>query len=209
MCAAPKSECNGQCGDQPSCGSKRAVANDLEGLLRREPQLIKRHPGSEKRELSKAEKKEWKASQGRRVGQRLGCREGWEACGVFGGSRNAWECVDTMNDLESCTLFILHFHGRPRITQFTGGGCTNPLLATTSAPTLDDLTTFGTDCTALPGVADVACVRGECSVLRCERGWTLSSGGQRCRRIRRAGASGHGHKLDAEVYGLEHLPLGQ
>lgn len=87
----------------------------------------------------------------------------------------------------------------------------NPLLASTSAPSLDDLLTFGTDCTALPGVADVACVRGECSILRCEHGWTISSGGQRCRRIRRTGASSHGHKdanVDAKAYGLEHIPLG-
>lgn len=109
MCKAPKSECNGQCGDHASCGSKRAAANDLEGLLRREPQLLKRHFDSEKRELTKAEKIEWKALQGKRIGQRLGCRDGWEACGVFGGSRNAWECVDTMNDLESCAPFFLRY----------------------------------------------------------------------------------------------------
>ena len=28
---------------------------------------------------------------------------GWAACGVYGGSPSAWECVNTARDLESCT----------------------------------------------------------------------------------------------------------
>jgi hypothetical protein len=28
---------------------------------------------------------------------------GWAACGVYGGSPRAWECVNTARDLESCT----------------------------------------------------------------------------------------------------------
>jgi hypothetical protein len=29
---------------------------------------------------------------------------GWAACGVYGGSPRAWECVNTARDLESCTF---------------------------------------------------------------------------------------------------------
>ncbi len=88
---------------------------------------------------------------------------------------------------------------------FKGGGCFLPL--TPHSP-------IGEDCTALPGVADVACLHGECVVRRCLSGYVLSHGGTRCRK------SGHGHALphvsaqeeDGEYvqalrYGLEHRPL--
>ena len=38
---------------------------------------------------------------------------GWAACGVYGGSVRAWECVNTARDLESCTclsILLLTFH---------------------------------------------------------------------------------------------------
>ncbi|KAI9439303.1 hypothetical protein H4582DRAFT_1852063 [Lactarius indigo] len=112
---------------------------------------------------------------------------GWSACGVFGGGARAWECVDTAHDLESC------------------GGCVLPL--TPYSP-------IGQDCTALPGVADVACLSGECIVRRCLPGYILSHDGTSCR-------SKHSHShshvampeeedeeyVEAMRYGLEHRPL--
>ncbi|KIK68321.1 hypothetical protein GYMLUDRAFT_68188 [Collybiopsis luxurians FD-317 M1] len=83
------------------------------------------------------------------------CRPGWTACGIPGGRKNDWECVDTQNDLESC------------------GGC--PFI--TSSLTSD---IAGVDCTTLPGVANVACVRGACSVNKCMPGFKISRSGQHC-----------------------------
>ncbi|KAH9012733.1 hypothetical protein EDB84DRAFT_1642472 [Lactarius hengduanensis] len=109
---------------------------------------------------------------------------GWAACGVFGGGARAWECVDTAHDLESC------------------GGCELPL--TPYSP-------VGQDCTAIPGVADVACHSGECIVRRCLPGYVVSHDGNSCR-------SKHAHShvatpeeddeyVQAMRYGLEHRPL--
>lgn len=75
------------------------------------PQPHEPHPSGhtyvKRAELAKAkvEKREVQA-RGWRLGKSLGCPRNWEACGVFGGSRHAWECVDTMNDLESCASFF-------------------------------------------------------------------------------------------------------
>jgi len=78
---------------------------------------------------------------------------GWAACGVFGGGARAWECVHTARDLESC------------------GGCVLPL--TPFSP-------IGQDCTALPGIADVSCLCGECVIRRCMHGYALSRDGTHC-----------------------------
>ena len=42
------------------------------------------------------------------------------------------------------------------------------------------LQTPGQDCTAIPGVADVACVEGACRVNRCARGCEVSVDGLEC-----------------------------
>lgn len=57
--------------------------------------------------LSREEAKKQKEFQGKKIAAMLGCPWGTMACGVFGGSRKAWECVDTANDLESCESFIV------------------------------------------------------------------------------------------------------
>ncbi|KAI0065204.1 hypothetical protein BV25DRAFT_1799239, partial [Artomyces pyxidatus] len=113
--------------------------------------------------------------------------EGWMACGVFGGGARAWECLDTANDLESC------------------GGCALPLTP---------YTPLGTDCTALPGVADVSCLSGSCLVRRCLPGYTLAKDSSHCIHGRTASVSSpfdlgaKGNKnLPASEYGLEHVPL--
>lgn len=63
---------------------------------------MKRHFEEEQSELSTEEKKQWKADQGIRLGTKQCCSVEEEACGVYGSSRTAWECIDTMDDLESC-----------------------------------------------------------------------------------------------------------
>ena len=38
----------------------------------------------------------------------------------------------------------------------------------------------GVDCTAIPGVMDVACVSGQCIVRRCQPGYVVSLDGSFC-----------------------------
>ncbi|KAI0692952.1 hypothetical protein BC835DRAFT_1097761 [Cytidiella melzeri] len=110
--------------------------------------------------------------------QRSLCPAGLAACGVYGfNSPDAWECVDTKADLESC------------------GGCTvgfgrNPAL--------------GIDCTAIPGVLDVSCKAGLCAVQRCQPGFVVSANGASC--VREALAA-QKEIPAAAYYGLEHVPL--
>ncbi|KAI0717829.1 hypothetical protein C8T65DRAFT_104117 [Cerioporus squamosus] len=88
--------------------------------------------------------------------KRAMCPAGTTACAVYerrGASSTPWECIDTMSDLESC------------------GGCVNPL---------DAFSPRGADCTAIPGVVDVACVSGACVVNRCAAGYTHASDGSSC-----------------------------
>ncbi|KZV75297.1 hypothetical protein PENSPDRAFT_571774 [Peniophora sp. CONT] len=51
----------------------------------------------------------------------------------------------------------------------TGGGCDIPLTPYTPR---------GTDCSALPGVADVFCGAGSCIVRRCLPGWIVAVDGE-------------------------------
>jgi len=109
---------------------------------------------------------------------------GWAACAVPGGGRRAWECINTVRDLESC------------------GGCMYPL--TVYSP-------IGTDCSTLPGVADVSCLGGECVVRRCLRGYVPARDGTSC--IRKHSISQYqipdAENVPARAYGLEHFPLGR
>ncbi|KAH9975011.1 hypothetical protein BGW80DRAFT_1559478 [Lactifluus volemus] len=110
----------------------------------------------------------------------------WAACGVFGGGLHSWECINTARDLESC------------------GGCMLPL--TPYVP-------IGQDCTSLPGVADVACIAGECVVHRCLSGYVRARDGNHC--VSRHGKISQHSEYDedddesvpARVYGLKHVPL--
>jgi len=84
------------------------------------------------------------------------CDRGYAACGVLGRSkltRESYECVDAKNNLESC------------------GGCTIPLHR--GSP-------IGTDCTSLPGVADVSCMNGACNIHKCMPGYQLSIDNTMC-----------------------------
>ncbi|KAG8987637.1 Dihydroxyacetone synthase [Tulasnella sp. JGI-2019a] len=81
------------------------------------------------------------------------CPRGKSACGIYENGGDAWECVDTTSDLESC------------------GGCTIPLRAS-SIP--------GVDCSQIPHISDVACVLGECRVFKCRRGFVVGKNGTEC-----------------------------
>ena len=51
---------------------------------------------------------------------------GWLACGVLGGGRHAWECVDAARDLESCMcLCLCHSMLFRKLTDYF---CPSPLL---------------------------------------------------------------------------------
>ncbi|KAH9949344.1 hypothetical protein B0H21DRAFT_838674 [Amylocystis lapponica] len=105
------------------------------------------------------------------------CGAGLTACGVYGWGRDAWECVDTAEDLESC------------------GGCAVPLGA---------LSPRGTDCTAIMGVADVSCAAGACRVRSCLPGYEVAPSGTFCVRTAVFGLDGG---VSAAAYGLEHVPM--
>ena len=72
---------------------------------------------------------------------------------------------------------------------------------------------IGQDCTALPGVADVSCLSGDCVVHRCMPGYALSHDGTHCipqAHIFRPHATmpeDDEDYLQAMRYGLEHRPL--
>lgn len=78
---------------------------------------------------------------------------------------------------------------------------------------------IGKDCSALPGVADVSCLAGECVVHRCLPGYAPAPSG--CVRkhhhhhhhavSQQSQYADHEEEEDvpARVYGLEHVPLGK
>eukprot|EP00914_Ancora_sagittata_P010696 GHVO01020792.1.p1 GENE.GHVO01020792.1~~GHVO01020792.1.p1 ORF type:complete len:195 (-),score=12.47 GHVO01020792.1:187-771(-) len=98
------------------------------------------------------------------------CKPGWTACGISGGRKNDWECVNTHDDLESC------------------GGCPFDTTSLTSD-------VIGVDCTTLPGVADVSCVSGICDVTKCMEGFEISRSGQHCEIDERKARGGFGSTL--------------
>ncbi|KXN91310.1 Protein priA [Leucoagaricus sp. SymC.cos] len=90
----------------------------------------------------------------RDLSRNLLCPVGMEACGIWGRSARTWECIDTMNDLESC------------------GGCVIPLPGRHGQE--------GQDCTALPGVSDVSCMGGRCVVHKCTASYEIAPGKEEC-----------------------------
>ncbi|KAJ3735562.1 hypothetical protein DFJ43DRAFT_1058320 [Lentinula guzmanii] len=119
------------------------------------------------------------------------CRPGWVACGFPGGALRQWECIETKTDLESC------------------GGCPMDFISFKGNPG------DGVDCSNLPGVSDVSCVSGRCSVEKCMPGYKISLSGQSCDLQRDNSTTQHTHYPDpthkgthtASVLGLEHMPL--
>ncbi|KAF9005083.1 hypothetical protein BDQ17DRAFT_1353759 [Cyathus striatus] len=110
-------------------------------------------------------------------GRNKHCEWGHTACGIWGRNAHAWECVDIQNDLESC------------------GGCMVSLN-----PGLPDAD--GVDCTAIPGVADVSCVRGACVVNRCMPGYDLNSSKSSC-----IYSEEKDPILLAAQYSIDHIPI--
>jgi hypothetical protein len=72
---------------------------------------------------------------------------------------------------------------------------------------------IGEDCSALPGVADVSCLGGECVVHRCLPGYVPAFDGTSCIRKHHLSQSPSEFApvkgVPARVYGLEHVPLGR
>ncbi|KAJ7152995.1 hypothetical protein C8R46DRAFT_912829 [Mycena filopes] len=101
------------------------------------------------------------------------CHKGFTACNVPGRSDNTWECIDTQNDLESC------------------GGCAYDLGASS-----------GADCTAIAGVSDVSCIKGECVVHKCMFGYDLDDKHSQC-----IYSEDKDPQLLAAQFGLEHSQL--
>ncbi|TCD69575.1 hypothetical protein EIP91_006997 [Steccherinum ochraceum] len=121
-CPAPMTECNGQCGNYPNgCGSAVPAP----------PQRRSRHAGIA-------------ASKRQDTGPT--CGAGYTVCGVVEGS-NEYECVDTVNDVESC------------------GGCMVPSPFGTYFPAV------GRDCTALPHVESAVCKSSACYITSCAPGY--------------------------------------
>ncbi|KAF8305591.1 hypothetical protein DL93DRAFT_2038385, partial [Clavulina sp. PMI_390] len=65
---------------------------------------------------------------------------------------SAYECIDTMFNLESC------------------GGCVVQYTLGLTPYEIDELA-VGIDCTANPGVSDVECRMGRCIVHKCKKGY--------------------------------------
>ncbi|KAJ7101298.1 hypothetical protein B0H15DRAFT_408269 [Mycena belliarum] len=108
------------------------------------------------------------------------CAAGWTACGVPGGTSREWECLNTQTDLESC------------------GGCPSGTVSSLTA------SASGKDCTAIPHIADVACVAGGCAVQRCLPGFKISSAGDAC--VAESSLFRTAFQA-ASAWGLEHIPL--
>ncbi|KAI9635284.1 uncharacterized protein MKK02DRAFT_43966 [Dioszegia hungarica] len=83
---------------------------------------------------------------------RYECQAGKTYCPSVTGL--GWECVDTMNDIESC------------------GGCAD--LSIPFGPGV------GQDCTAIVGTDSVTCNRGECKIQSCQAGWAFAQDGKAC-----------------------------
>ncbi|WWC69641.1 uncharacterized protein I206_103584 [Kwoniella pini CBS 10737] len=83
------------------------------------------------------------------------CPAGTTACLLKDNDEDSYECIDTMNELESC------------------GGCLNGRVGNAGRANPN-----GTDCTSLQGVSitGVACINGNCEVLQCAEGYDLRKG---------------------------------
>ncbi|KZO94921.1 hypothetical protein CALVIDRAFT_556120 [Calocera viscosa TUFC12733] len=87
------------------------------------------------------------------------CPKAHTACGVSSPwTKQGWECIDTLRDLESC------------------GGCVYPLPGRVAG---------GVDCTDIDGVEDVSCMQGFCVVNSCREGYAVSADGQSCDAVSR------------------------
>ncbi|KAJ7280205.1 hypothetical protein C8J57DRAFT_120913 [Mycena rebaudengoi] len=105
------------------------------------------------------------------------CPKGLTACGISGRGTNSWECVDTQTDLESC------------------GGCPHSTHSGAYVP-------VGEDCSALRGVSDVSCIKGQCVVHKCMPGYDVDGHHSEC-----VYSEDKDPQILAAQYGLEHSQL--
>ncbi|WWC63084.1 uncharacterized protein I303_105683 [Kwoniella dejecticola CBS 10117] len=96
------------------------------------------------------------------------CPKGSTACRLE-NDPNSFECVDTMNDLESCGGCMYGPYGRSGVEV---GGSANSTY------------TAGNDCSAMPGVAlgHSSCVEGKCQ-FDCKIGWKTD--GKQCVKLKK------------------------
>ena len=88
--------------------------------------------------------------------------------------------------------FVIHEAPIPRSHRLLiGGGCIIPL-------SLNGLE--GEDCTIIPGVSDVSCVKGRCVVHRCMPGYNIDPTGSSCLYLEDKDPI-----LLAAQYGLDHI----
>ncbi|KIJ47899.1 hypothetical protein M422DRAFT_28695 [Sphaerobolus stellatus SS14] len=165
ICPAPFKVCNGVCGVFLSCASpkaKRDTGSYPSGYVKRATGsypsgYVKRDTGSYPSGYVKRDQPASPSHYVKRDAEWRDsfCPHGWSACRVFNSAsaKFDYECVDVRNDLWSC------------------GGCGIPLLP-------DD--PVGTDCSAIPGVMDVACVSTRCIVSRCKKGFFISEDKSTC-----------------------------
>ncbi|KAG8993300.1 hypothetical protein FRB90_000727 [Tulasnella sp. 427] len=90
----------------------------------------------------------------------LKCAHGHKKCPLYSGV-GGFDCVDVKNDPEQC------------------GGCVAIDGITNSSTPGDE----GQDCTAIPNVSIVNCVKGKCIVASCRKGFTKSSDGKSCESV--------------------------
>ncbi|KAI9632781.1 uncharacterized protein MKK02DRAFT_41092 [Dioszegia hungarica] len=86
------------------------------------------------------------------------CPASLQPCRISGSNPDAYECMDTQYELESC------------------GGCAMGEFGSSGNSTA---TAAGIDCTRLTGVpmGAVSCLEGKCVAYACKKGFTLQSGG--------------------------------
>ena len=101
--------------------------------------------------------------------------------------------VSTPNmNLRVVRPFVIHEAPTTRShSLLIGGGCIIPLSLASPQ---------GEDCTMIPGVSDVSCVKGHCVVHRCMPGYNIDSTGSSC-----LYSEDSDPILLAAQYGLDHL----
>jgi hypothetical protein len=93
------------------------------------------------------------------------CPTDLSACGLPNRLSSLWgkiECVDTMTNLDSCKSTLLR-RDLSAFADLAGGGCEWPLPGRPK----------GVDCSAIDYAGDVSCVRGECVLHTCQKGYTV------------------------------------
>ncbi|KAH8109445.1 hypothetical protein DFH11DRAFT_1731047 [Phellopilus nigrolimitatus] len=152
ICPAPYTQCAGRCGSFPNgCPSLSTCSSPGLSQETNPRPLTKLNARPLSRLSGPAAAAASEAAQSQ-------CTPGESVCGA---PRGGYECIDTRTNPESC------------------GGCAlrNPPSPSSSSSNVPGT---GMDCTALEGVASVACRAGRCAVLACRPGFKVASTGDAC-----------------------------